>query len=175
MAGCGVTKWVQLPGKTLCSLGWARAVRKTEPELPVKSHTNKQTNNYTKNYWPAGSSSTVQCTPTHLPFLNLNRSWAHIFRQFYGHLSQVYPGNFGQTPYGWRIFLFLDDFLNTPGKVANPLDTQGGFSPRSPFSLIFILKLLRFSLLLLYSDWHSFYNRCLLWSLKWKMSSVRTL
>jgi hypothetical protein len=28
---------------------------------------------------------------------------------------------FGQTPLGYpRIFLFLDDFVNTPGKVANP-------------------------------------------------------
>jgi hypothetical protein len=26
---------------------------------------------------------------------------------------------------GWRIFLFLDKFVNASGKVANPQDTQG--------------------------------------------------
>ncbi len=29
-----------------------------------------------------------------------------------------------------RIFLFLDDFVNTPGKVANPSGTLGCFIPK---------------------------------------------
>jgi hypothetical protein len=48
---------------------------------------------------------------------------AHIFRQFL-----VYPGYLGQSLEGIpgrRIFLFLYEFVNTPGKVANPLDALG--------------------------------------------------
>ncbi len=45
---------------------------------------------------------------------------AHIFRRFYGHLPQVYLEYFSQTPQstpGWRIFLFLDDFVTGQSEV----------------------------------------------------------
>jgi hypothetical protein len=48
------------------------------------------------------------------------------FRANYpGYIWGIWPN----TP-GWRILLFLDDFVNTPGKVANPSGTLGCFIPR---------------------------------------------
>jgi hypothetical protein len=44
------------------------------------------------------------------------------------------PGIPDQTPKGtpgWRIFLFLEDFVNTPGKVINPSGTLRVFFPQA--------------------------------------------